>query len=309
MASSASPQYRFTHLEPSTLSEVVQDAPELSPLIKGYDDVYLYTRSSAHFATASKVWNWNNTAEPLAVARCLSTSAVQRVVRFCSGLNPDGQQNGRRLPFVVRSGGHDAFNRSTIQDGLMLDVRGLDSINLSSNRQSVTIGGGVSGGNLIEFLDDHGLITPSGYCNTVGYVGWATGGGYGVLAGPYGLGVDQILGATLVGADGKLVDTDSDPTLLWALRGAGTGNFGVIVSMRVRVYERPPYLGGIILFPTSEVDQIVSGLREVTETTESPDEFSGDCSVAQVSCQDMDRLKFVAQLSIKVRCHGGIFSS
>lgn len=95
MASSASPQYRFTHLEPATLSEVVQDAPELSPLIKGYDDVYLYTRSSAHFATASKVWNWNNTAKPLAVARCLSTSAVQRVVRFCSGLNPDGQQNGR----------------------------------------------------------------------------------------------------------------------------------------------------------------------------------------------------------------------
>ncbi|KAI4599010.1 hypothetical protein KJ359_002427 [Pestalotiopsis sp. 9143b] len=169
-----------------------------------------------------------------------------------------------------------------MQDGLMLDVRGLDSISLSSDRQSATIGGGVSGGNLIDFLDQHGLVTPTGYCNTVGYVGWATGGGYGVLAGPYGLGVDQILGATLVDATGNLVDTDSDPHLLWALRGAGTGNFGVIVSMRVRVYERPPYLGGMILFPASEIGQVMSGLRQVTEETGSPDEFSGDCSMGQM---------------------------
>lgn len=283
MVLDAPPKYRLAHPLASITSEVEETAPELLSLVQEHNDILLYTRSSPHFASISRVWNLNNKAEPLAIARCLSVSAVQRVVHFCSERHQDGQQTARRMPFVVRSGGHDGFNRSTMQDGLMLDVRGLDSISLSSDRQSATIGGGVSGGNLIDFLDQHGLVTPTGYCNTVGYVGWATGGGYGVLAGPYGLGVDQILGATLVDATGNLVDTDSDPHLLWALRGAGTGNFGVIVSMRVRVYERPPYLGGMILFPASEIGQVMSGLRQVTEETGSPDEFSGDCSMGQVS--------------------------
>lgn len=174
----------------------------------------------------------------------------------------------------------------------MLDVRGLDTITISSDRTTATVGGGVTSGNLTKFLNEHDLITPSGYCNTVGYTGWATGGGYGVLAGAYGLGVDQILGATLVDATGHMIDTDDDPDLLWAIRGAGTGNFGIVVSLRVRVYDCPPFLGGLLLFPASETDGLMIGLKKVIEEIGNPEEFSGDCSVTQVRMVDDSTHRF-----------------
>ena len=67
----------------------------------------------------------------------------------------------------------------------------------------------------------------------MGYVGWATLGGYGPFSGMYGLGADQIEGARLVDARGELIDADEE--LLKGIRGGG-GIFGVIVELTVKVY-------------------------------------------------------------------------
>lgn len=67
----------------------------------------------------------------------------------------------------------------------------------------------------------------------VGYIGWATLGGYGPFSSKYGLGVDQILGAKLVNAKGDLVDASEE--LLQGIRGGG-GTFGVIVELTIKVY-------------------------------------------------------------------------
>lgn len=75
------------------------------------------------------------------------------------------------------------------------------------------------------------------YCSTdrhrVGYVGWATTGGFGPFAGKYGLGVDQIVGAKIVNAEGKVEQAGA--SVLKAIRGA-TGNFGVILELRIKIY-------------------------------------------------------------------------
>jgi hypothetical protein len=57
--------------------------------------------------------------------------------------------------------------------------------------------------------------------------------GYGIMAGKYGLGCDQIVGAKVVLADGRTVDADE--RLLKGLRGAGPA-FGVIVELEIKVY-------------------------------------------------------------------------
>ena len=59
------------------------------------------------------------------------------------------------------------------------------------------------------------------------------GGGLGILGRKYGLTSDQLLGAQIVLADGRIVDCDAsqDGELFWALRGAGAGNFGVVTSL------------------------------------------------------------------------------
>jgi hypothetical protein len=283
MALGMTSQNRITHPPSSSTADIQRDSPVLGPLLTQQpQNIRLYTISSPHFDTLIAIYNPLGKGKPLAVARCLSISAVQSVVRFCSEYAAKKDSLPTQVPLVIRSGGHDMYARCLVADSLMLDVRALDSITISSDRKSVTIGGGVTSGDLVSFLDEHELITPIGYCTTVGHVGWLTGGGYGVLLGTYGLGVDQILGAKLVTAKGEIIDTDDDPELLWAMRGAGSGNFGVVVEMRVKVYERPALLGGTIAFPASETDKVMLGLKQLIESGGHPDNFSGDCIMAQL---------------------------
>jgi hypothetical protein len=57
----------------------------------------------------------------------------------------------------------------------------------------------------------------------------------------YGLTSDSLLAAKIVTADGKLrtVNNRSDPDLLWALRGGGGGNFGIVTEFTFRVRPAP----------------------------------------------------------------------
>jgi len=67
----------------------------------------------------------------------------------------------------------------------------------------------------------------------VGYAGWSMLGGYGPFSSSYGLGVDQIVGAKVVKADGEVIDADNE--LLFGIRGAG-GTLGVVVELTIKVY-------------------------------------------------------------------------
>ena len=58
-------------------------------------------------------------------------------------------------------------------------------------------------------------------------------GGYGPFSPHWGLGVDQIVGATIVDPNGDIVKADE--ALLEGIRGAG-GLFGVIIDLTVKVY-------------------------------------------------------------------------
>ena len=73
----------------------------------------------------------------------------------------------------------------------------------------------------------------SGTIASVGYTGWATLGGYGPLTSHYGMGVDQIIGAKVVNANGRIWDADEE--MLVGIRGGG-GSLGIIVELTIKVY-------------------------------------------------------------------------
>jgi FAD/FMN-containing dehydrogenase len=203
----------MTSSPPTVIAAFLQDHPGIKYATRASAD---YPALRANYA--------GNPALPLIILRPQTADDVAALIIYCVAQN---------LDFVVRSGGHDLCGRSTVQDAVTIDLRDIAHIQVSADKKTARIGGGILFSKLLEGLGTHGLITPVGTIGTVGYVGWATLGGYGPYSSSYGLGLDQIVGAKVVNADGRLVDADA--RMLKGIRGSG-GNYGVIVELTVKVY-------------------------------------------------------------------------
>lgn len=213
----------------------------------------LFTRTSPRFESLRGVWNLLITAQPLVICRPTTVEQVQGIVKTVTG-------TGTQI--AVRCGGHDVWGRSCVADSVTIDMRELDSQSLAEDKNSITVGGGVTSDNFVGFMDTHGLCTAQGTAGDVGWTGWAIGGGYSPLSDYVGFGVDNILAAKVVTADGSLVQADEE--LLWGIRGAG-GNLAIIVELQVKVYSMPSILAGFIGYAWDEAENVLLGLQELLD--------------------------------------------
>lgn len=144
-----------------------------------------------------------------------------------------------RTPLAIRSGGHSYAGWSSGDKRLIVDVSRLNGIHL--NGTTATIGAGARLIDVYSTLGRYGRTVPGGSCPSVAISGLTLGGGHGVLSRSMGLTCDNLVGATIVTADGRTrdVDADHEPDLFWALRGAGNGNFGVVTSLRFATHPVP----------------------------------------------------------------------
>lgn len=262
------PPPSISGLEGASRATIEADAPSLFSLLEKHPRLPIFTRSTPGFEDVRQTCNSNVTIQPLAIVRPRSEAEVSSIVTHCAGYSP-------RIPLAIKAGGHDMWGRSLVEDGVVIDLRALDQVNVAEDRSSARIGGGITGGALIKHLETMNLSTPTGFCTGVGYAGWALGGGYGVLQAKYGLGCDQILAARVVTASGEVVDTKDDQELLWALRGAGNGNFGVVVELTIKVYPQPRMLGGYLGYSLADAQNVFANFK-ASIAEEFPDEFSGD---------------------------------
>ncbi|WP_448810644.1 FAD-binding oxidoreductase [Agromyces bauzanensis] len=242
--------------------------------LRGALETRLLTLGDAGFQEASSLVFTGDARTPIAVARPRDEGEVAAVVTIAA-------ESG--TPLGVRGGGHAYARHAVVDGGILLDLRGLSSVHIDPAERIGVAGGGATAGAYTTTAGEHGLATGFGDTPTVGIAGLALGGGIGHLSRRDGLTIDNLLGATVVLADGRVAETSEaeEPELFWALRGGG-GNFGVVTSLRLRLHETPVVTGGLLVFEprgataaaliraTQEADETVSAMVNVMKAPPLP---------------------------------------
>jgi FAD/FMN-containing dehydrogenase len=211
--------------------------------------------SAPEYPAARKVWNGIFDRYPALILRCASVADVIAGIQFA---------RERDLILAVRGGGHNVGGHGTCDNGLVLDLSGLRSIQIDAAAGTTTVGGGHTWGSLDAALAPSGLHTTGGVISTTGVAGLTLGGGIGWLMRRRGLACDNLVAADVVTADGSLVRVDEreNPDLLWGLRGGG-GNFGVVTSMTFTVHPVTTVTGGPAFFPAERAREVLDAMSEL----------------------------------------------
>ncbi len=178
------------------------------------------------------------------------------------------------LTVSVRSGGHSALGHGTNTGGLVIDLAHLDAVEvLDAERRLVRVGGGATWGEVAAALDPHGWGLTSGDTADVGVGGLTLGGGIGWMVRRHGLAIDNLVGARVVTADGRLVTASADehPDLFWALRGGG-GNFGVVVDFDFIAHEVGTVHYGAVTYQVDDAADLITRWRDAMRL--APEELS-----------------------------------
>jgi FAD/FMN-containing dehydrogenase len=194
---------------------------------------HVFERGAPGFEAAAHVFDPRfDHVLPDAVARPVDGIDVRDAIRFCTG---------KGIHVRARSGGHSYAGYSTAAHGVVLDLRKLNTISVDPHASTATVGAGTQLIDLYARLAQSGVTVPGGSCPSVGVAGVTLGGGFGLAARHLGLTIDSLRGVRIVTADGTLrsIDAHSDPDLLWALKGGGGGNFGVVTEFKFATHPMP----------------------------------------------------------------------
>ncbi|KAL6897636.1 hypothetical protein GGI43DRAFT_423994 [Trichoderma evansii] len=209
------------------------DVPVLEPGQVEYDRA---------IATSNRLFRFSR---PDCVVQPETAKHVRAIVREAAQKNID---------LTIKCNGHSYAGHSAAMKGVSLDLR----------RMRILY---------------NGCIINGGRCPTVGVSGFILGGGLGPFIRSFGMGCDTLAEATVVTADGELVtvkETDDRNTkegkLFWALQGAGGGNFGVVVQMKLKVQKLQNLEGTVVAgryqwFPEEGLsDEVISTMNDFYTT-------------------------------------------
>jgi hypothetical protein len=203
----------------------------------------LYLPGSAEYGYACKLYNGRIKRSPAVIVRPLDVSDVCLAIKYA---------NEHGVKVTAKGGGHSACGTCLVNDGLVLDMSEMKKISLSPKENRVTVSAGVLNKELDRMTLSHAQALPLGTCGDVGVIGSTIGGGIGFLSRAYGLACDNIMSATMVNANGQRVHISQheEPDLLWALKGGGGSQLGIVTDITYQTFDMPKRVyGGTIDWP------------------------------------------------------------
>ncbi|KAL9105832.1 MAG: hypothetical protein Q9227_009040, partial [Pyrenula ochraceoflavens] len=211
-----------------------------------------YTESLRSYFSAQE-----SDIKPALIIHPRTTEDVCKVVSALVQANENS--SSPPVKFAVRSGGHTSFpEAANQQDGVTIDLRGLNSIEISDDKSAAIIGTGASWGEVYRTLDAQGLMVPGGRHSKVGVGGLTLGGGLSHFSGDVGLVCDNVLEYEIVLASGTALRVTENPLqhkeLFDALHGA-SNNFGIVTRFKFRIFPQKSMWGGTLFHGLESKDQ------------------------------------------------------
>ena len=204
---------------------------------------------------------------PDVIVRANTTDDVLATVR-------EAIAGGQRVS--VRTGGHNFHGVAVPDGGVLIDASRLDALSVDAAGQTAMAGPGVTGRQLGEALDGHGLAFPAPHDHSVAIGGFLLSGGFGLNAGAWGPSCFSVDAIEVVTATGELIlATDRQhPDYLWAGRGAGAMFPGVVTKFHLALRRRPPvmrlhtyvYSAGALAALSRHLDAVLPQLDPSIET-------------------------------------------
>lgn len=205
--------------------------------------------------------------QPRAIILCATPQDVVETILFLER---------HSLENAIRNGGH-CFAGNSSSSGVIINVTAMNSVSVSGG--VATVGAGTRLGAVYEALQKHNVTIPAGTCPPVGIAGLTLGGGLGILGRKYGVTSDLLIGAQIVLADGRILDCDENHNsdLFWALRGAGSGNFGVVTSLVFQTVPVPGITNFHLAWPFHRAASIIEAWQRWAPS--GPDELAASLKV------------------------------
>ncbi|HEV3387975.1 MAG TPA: FAD-binding oxidoreductase [Solirubrobacteraceae bacterium] len=237
-----------------TIAPVLGEATvqELRETVRGE----IVTPGDDGYAEACRIWNGAHDGQrPALVVRCTGAADVIASVGFA-------RSNG--LTIAVRGGGHSVAGFSTSDGAIVIDLSSMTNVRVDPAALRATVGGGAVWADVDHETQAHGLATTGGLVSTTGVGGFTLGGGIGWTMRKFGLACDNLTGADVVTADGRLVHASEteNADLLWGLRGGG-GNFGIVTEFEFELHRLGPIVyAGPIFYPAQDAPDLLRAFRD-----------------------------------------------
>lgn len=224
---------------------------ELRSVVRGQ----ILQPKDAGYEQARTVWNAMIDRRPAIIVRCAGTADVRAAVAYA---------RNHQLPLAVRGGGHNIAGSAVCDDGLVIDLSGMKSVQVDPQRRRAWVEGGATLHDFDHEAQAYGLAAPLGINSTTGVAGLTLGGGFGWLSRTLGLAADKLLSAEIVTADAQRLQVSAaeHPELFWAIRGGG-GNFGVVTRFEFQLHPVGPEItAGLIVFPSAQARTVLTQYRD-----------------------------------------------
>ena len=209
----------------------------------------------AGYDEAVSIFNGAIARRPSLVVRCAADEDVAAALDHA---------RSKGLEVSVRGGGHNYAGYALTDGGLMIDLTPMKTVSVDPAAGRAKCGGGTTWGEFDAATQEHALAVTGGFISNTGVAGLTLGGGVGWLVRPLGLSCENLVGARVVTADGRVLNasaTENDD-LFWAIRGGG-GNFGVVTEFEFAVHPVGPMVNlGLFLFSPADGGELFRFARE-----------------------------------------------